>query len=203
MRLMFVHFVILSVMCVGGTVRATPISNLVPAVPSGYTVVAYSCSTLKTMTDAYCAPKRPDTHKTKPNPRYFMEFGVLMHSRMEQSFGCDVKDVAFPGSLKRPDCVRARDCKIIEFKPNSASGRQRGLVQLQAYQSIVEAYYTRALRDGVVPEVELGGASILTALQDAGCVRAGKVHLTTELATYDRCRVDLACPVPAPERGAK
>ena len=48
------------------------------------------------------------------------------------------------GFRGRPDCVRARDCVVLEFKPEGVSGDR----QLGKYVPFLKSYYTREIRAG-------------------------------------------------------
>jgi len=121
------------------------------------------------------------------------EWGKAQHRRMAASFSCDVSDKSFDGGRKRPDCVRARDCMILEFKPNDETAKAAGDKQLADYLPIVKGYYERHLRDGTEPDSDHGGKAIMKSFGDAGCIKGKALILDKLVETYDMCERRYRC----------
>ena len=128
-----------------------------------------------------------------PSIQFYIKFGKQMHDRMEASYSCDVRDVAYPGSSRRPDCVRAKGCMVFEFKPDSSGAKSKGAGQLRSYKGLVERYYNDVLSGKRRVESKYGGPAIMQAFEKAGCVRNGTIKIGTKLATYNRCDVEYQC----------
>jgi hypothetical protein len=127
-----------------------------------------------------------------PSVQFYIKFGQQMHKRMESSYSCDVRDVAFKGR-DRPDCVRAKSCTIFEFKPDSKSSMNKGKKQLAKYKIQVEGYYNAKLARGDSPGSKYGGKGIMQAFEKAQCISNKKITLGTKLVTYNRCKSRYQC----------
>jgi hypothetical protein len=127
-----------------------------------------------------------------PSVQFYIKFGQQMHKRMESSYSCDVRDVAFKGR-DRPDCVRAKSCMIFEFKPDSKSSMNKGKKQLAKYKKQVEGYYNAKLAKGDNPGSKYGGEGIIQAFEKAQCISNKKIKLGTKLVTYNRCKSRYQC----------
>jgi hypothetical protein len=121
------------------------------------------------------------------------EWGKAQHRRMAASFSCDVSDKSFDSSRKRPDCIRARDCMIFEFKPNDDTARAAGVRQLAEYLPIVKANYERHLAQGTDPDGDHGGKGIMKAFADAGCIQSKTLTLNRDVQPYDMCERRYRC----------
>lgn len=132
-----------------------------------------------------------------PTIDYYISYGQKMHKQMESREACNVRDKAYPKSKKgRPDCVRARGCIILEFKPNSDSARVRGLKQLREYKSAVDKFYNEVLKNPVKTKSQLnnlGGQRIMDEFKRYGCIKSGKISLKTDIKKYDRCKAKYRC----------
>jgi len=128
-----------------------------------------------------------------PAVQFYIKFGKQMHDRMEASYSCDVRDVPYPGSSKRPDCVRAKGCMIFEFKPDSSGAKSKGVGQLRTYKGLVETYYNKVLAGKEKVNSKYGGPAIMQAFEKAGCVKGSSIKMGTKLATYNRCQVKYQC----------
>lgn len=127
-----------------------------------------------------------------PVVQFYVKFGQQMHKRMESSYSCDVRDVAFKGR-DRPDCVRAKGCVIFEFKPDSSAGKSAGAKQLGKYKGQVEGHYNAILKAGKENPSKFGGKAIMQAFEKARCINNNTLKMTTKLATYNRCTSKYQC----------
>lgn len=87
-----------------------------------------------------------------PLPRFARQYGQDQHRRLAGSLSCDVTDQFYPGTRKRPDCVKvdSNGCYIYEFKPRSAEEAAKR--QAAEYVESVQRYYRERLRtDCCVP----------------------------------------------------
>lgn len=112
---------------------------------------------------------------------------------MTASFYCDVADRTFDGIDGRPDCVRASDCSIYEFKPNNSEAIELGWKQLDGYEPYVTKYYQTHLDNRTDPDAAHGGAAIMKAFEERGCIRDKKIELRTDVETYDMCQSTYRC----------
>ena len=125
---------------------------------------------------------------------YAAEFGKSAHRRKTSELRCDVHDVTFEGlGRKRPDCVRASDCMIYEFKPDNQAAKSLGEDQLEEYRPKVVAYYQKRIDGGDAPDSDRGGKDILKAFENAGCIRDKKLDLDTKVEPYNMCEKKYWC----------
>lgn len=128
---------------------------------------------------------------------YAAEYGKAAHRRMTSDFGCNVADKAYPGSSKRPDCVRARDCVILEFKSQHPKADEEGKAQLVHYKKLVTDYYQSKLDRGEDPDSDLGGKDIMKHFADNGCIKDKRFEIkSTKVEPYAMCERRWMCVEP-------
>lgn len=120
-----------------------------------------------------------------PVVQYYLKFGKEMHAKMERSYSCNVRDVAYPGAGDRPDCVSAKKCSVFEFKPNNSAAISKGKGQLGRQKPHVEKYYNEVL-DGDKISSKYGGKAIMAEFQKSGCIKNNKLKLGASVKTYNR-----------------
>ncbi|MFC1673580.1 hypothetical protein ACFL12_05430 [Pseudomonadota bacterium] len=129
-----------------------------------------------------------------PTVQYYIKFGREMHAKMERKFSCNVRDVAF-GSAGRPDCISGKSCTVIEFKPDSKSGKSAGPRQVKKYKNPVEKFYNDFTADlNSPPPSKYGGKAIMQQFDKAsGCIKNGKLDIDLDVEYYARCQNKYAC----------
>lgn len=128
---------------------------------------------------------------------YAAEYGKSAHRRMASDFRCSVSDKTFPGSRKRPDCVRAQGCTILEFKSQHPRAKEEGEAQLVDYKKLVTDYYQAKLDRGEDPDSELGGKEIMRLFADNGCIKDKRFEIkNTKVESYAMCERRWMCVEP-------
>ena len=126
------------------------------------------------------------------------KYGVQQHKILERRHRCDVADQAFDSSRRRPDCVRADGCQLLEFKPKTPAAVKKGQEQLRDYLPRIRKYYEDILRRKgrdarVAPSDKLGGQAILDAFHKNRCIVGGRLTLRPKVVTYDLCDASYRC----------
>lgn len=137
-----------------------------------------------------------------PVIQFYINFGIQAHKALEASSSCDVRDVAF-GSDGRPDCIQAKNCMILEFKPDGNVAYRRGKRQVEGYEKAVTEYYQEIVPAynkyknnlGGKPSVDAkkGGVAIMQAFDKAGCIKGDDIILKSDVKPYKRCELRYAC----------
>jgi len=127
-----------------------------------------------------------------PVVQYYLKFGKEMHAKMERSYSCNVRDVAYPGARDRPDCVSAKKCSVFEFKPNNSAAISKGKGQLGQQKPSVEKYYNAVLGGDKISS-KFGGQAIMDEFQKSGCIKNNKLKLGAFVKTYNRCENKYQC----------
>ena len=139
--------------------------------------------------------------KGSNNPfTYFTaEYGKNQHKQMWSSNSCAVPTsnsaVAQFRSGRgktKPDCVDPYACAVIEFKPDSLSGKAAGEDAVKEYQDLVAPYYNDLLKAGKTPPESLGGSAVMETLK-AKCMRDGVIKLAVSYKTYQVCANQYVC----------
>ena len=106
-----------------------------------------------------------------PKIRTKLEAGKAAHTEIQGR--CDEKEAKIDGD-NRADCIQ--DCKVIEIKPDTTTGRSDGEKQIARYEAAFDKLFAnRAAFDKQFPRL---------AKQ---CVKSGKLELTYAVATYKFC----------------
>ncbi len=134
------------------------------------------------------------------NPMIYFatEYGKQRHKAKWSENGCKVPvsdnvDARFPGSGKtKPDCIVPETCSVIEFKPNSPTGKTAGDQAVSACSGIVAPYYNRMWKSNQRPPEALGGQVVVDILA-AKCVKGGDIALSVSYQTYDVCKSQYEC----------
>jgi hypothetical protein len=122
-----------------------------------------------------------------PALRTKIEWGKKRHEELQR--GCKYSELEIstsycdnkirPGSRCFLDCVKTSStCQVIEFKPNSDSGKSEGAVQVEAYEKGLQKWYKE------------NKAELFKAHPDiASCESSDKTALNTsrEVITYEMC----------------
>lgn len=138
-----------------------------------------------------------------PLTQYSMEYGKQQHTKMENSHGCDLKDVTFPGigakkgeKHPRPDCVNFSKCEIIEFKPDNKRAIAKGKKQLARYKKATSQLYDAHIiedSDGdYVFDEKIDKKKYMTK-EAVACIQTGKMVLSLDGAEYKMCEKRYEC----------
>jgi len=124
---------------------------------------------------------------------YAAEHGKAQHRRMAASFSCDVHDKRFDGSPTRPDCVRARDCRVLEFKSDDPTAKADGEAKLVGYVDIVTRYYQKHIDDKTDPDDEHGGPKIMKGFAEHRCIKDKRISFESDVEPYAMCERRYRC----------
>ncbi|MBL4575443.1 MAG: hypothetical protein JKY51_04990 [Opitutaceae bacterium] len=137
-----------------------------------------------------------------PSIQTWINYGKTMHKSLESKYNCDLNDVAIPGSKKRPDCVSAKRCEILEFKPETPSAVSAGMDQVAGYEAfftnVIETRVELIMKEKDHDTISIGDvkkAPLLKELYESKCLsRRGNLKMEIDVITYSRCdKTPLSC----------
>lgn len=84
---------------------------------------------------------KPLLGSNHPKLKVWRNYGVQQHVRLQNQYRCNVYEKAIPGTNGRdkPDCILLDECTIVEFKPNTPSGRADG-AKVSVYASALNRW---------------------------------------------------------------
>lgn len=132
-----------------------------------------------------------------PQLRLWRLYGIEQHNRLQRDPNCHLTERAIPGTSgsQRVDCINIRSCDVIEFKPDSDSGR-RDAAKVNDYVRSLNSWLEDRWSDIQTDDLPNASYSSASEFDDdfvlqarvAGCINdEGEANFTGVPYFYDRC----------------